>query len=184
MENKFKQYSTKEREKLISTFEPKGFIITPTSDEGYDVFDAYLLNPQTGVEHIIEAKCRNFTLDHLLRNYSAELIIEKHKYDALMKLSEDTGKKAYYVNFLSCGAVIIFDLSSKTHINWRSNYSPKYTAVSNGSSLRVQGFCNMFLSSIHITTSPDATYENESDAVALFNLYKSSFLQKYKNYIK
>lgn len=184
MQNKFQQYSSKEREMLITTFEPKGYSVIPTSDGGYDSFDAIIKNPATGDESIVEVKCRNFTLEHLLRNYNAELIIERHKYESLLTLAAETGRKAFYVNFLSCGAVVIFNLH-KSHIVWRNNYSPKYTAKDDGSSLRVQGFCNLYLSSISLTLSPVNIYgDDTANLMNFFNSFKLRFTQIYTQYVK
>ena len=98
----------------------KARIIETTPIESYDQHDGLL--EIGGVAHIVELKVRNFDIQ-----YSNNWIIEKEKYDYLLKESKRRGMPALYINIHSNG-VQIWNLNKIEVPEWNATSLPKKSA--------------------------------------------------------
>ena len=66
----------------------------------------------------IELKCR--------RKHYDDLILEKKKYDALIKRAQEYGTRAFYINSTPEG-IYSFNLSALQDLEWEMKYLPRKT---------------------------------------------------------
>ena len=84
----------------------------------YSPYDGSVIYSVDGVTTIalVEVKRRQFDYDTLINRYGGELFLEKSKYDSLMAHSGamcgalPVRVNVLYLNTLSCGRMVIFDL--------------------------------------------------------------------------
>ena len=84
------------------------------SEKQYSRFDCYSLKYRMD----IELKCR--------RTHYDELILEKKKYDALIKRAQEYNTRAFYINSTPKG-IYSFNLSALTDLEWEMKYLPSKT---------------------------------------------------------
>jgi len=81
----------------------------------YDGVAIYVVNGVTTVV-LVEVKRRQFDYETLMERFGCELFLEKSKYDSLMEHSGamcralPVNVNVLYLNTLSCGRMVIFDL--------------------------------------------------------------------------
>lgn len=80
----------------------------------------------------VEHKNRNFSNTFLTCLYDGRLLLEKHKYDALMEKKEVGGyDDVLYISTLTDGTTYIFKLS-KVELVLETSYSPNASCTDNG----------------------------------------------------